>query len=548
MKRSDKKNYFSAYQHKIVSGLFLTALLAVAFNFSSCEPKFAEPPFISPVATMVSNTTILELKTTFNSSTPTTIGKKASGDDYIIKGKVIGNDVSGNIYKNLMIQDATAAITIAVNGTNLFNTYHLGQELVINCTGLGIGKYSGLQQLGAVSGTSMTFMELSIFEDATQLNGLPFQAVDTLNVSIGLGTSTSDLLKYQSQLVLFKDVYFEDGGLANFTANDTRTTRYLKDASGNSLAVLNSQYSNFATQLMPKGYGDVVGILSYYNSAYQLLLIKEGNWFDFDGSDTSSGGDSGGESGGDTTKEANTTILELKTEFQAAYATVGKKSNGDDYIIKGVVVANDVEGNFYNNLVLQDATAAITVAIRQSDLYRTYPIGQEIVLTCTGLDLGKFNGLQQLGAISGTSMTFMDSGTFTNNAQLGSANGSIDTISISIATANTISSNNENMLKYQSQLVKFSDVKFQEGGSATFGNSTGSAVNRILENESGTETIIVRTRSGSTFATTTLPSGVGNVVGILSYYNAPQVYMRVSTDVYGFTKTYSVREEYVTSE
>ena len=91
-------------------------------------------------------------------------------------------------------------------------------------------------------------------------------------------------------------------------------------------------------------------------------------------------------------------------------------------------------------------------------------------------------------------------------------------------------------------------MKLQEGGSATFGNYTGSAVNRILENESETETIIVRTRSGSTFATTTLPSGVGNVVGILSYYNAPQVYMRVSTDVYGFTKTYSVREEYVTSE
>ena len=90
--------------------------------------------------------------------------------------------------------------------------------------------------------------------------------------------------------------------------------------------------------------------------------------------------------------------------------------------------------------------------------------------------------------------------------------------------------------------------EIQEGGHENFINATGSVVNRILENESGTETIIVITRSGSTVATTTLPAGVGNVVGILSYYNAPQVYMRVSTDVYGFTKTYSVREEYVTSE
>ena len=101
---------------------------------------------------------------------------------------------------------------------------------------------------------------------------------------------------------------------------------------------------------MPKGYGDVVGILSYYNSAYQLLLIKEGNWFDFDGSDTSSGGDSGGESGGDTTTSANTTILDLKKEFQADTTTIGTKLNGDDTIINGIGVVKVVEENLLTHL------------------------------------------------------------------------------------------------------------------------------------------------------------------------------------------------------
>ena len=162
--------------------------------------------------------------------------------------------------------------------------------------------------------------------------------------------------------------------------------------------------------------------------------------------------------------------------------------------------------------------------------------------------LGKFNGLQQLGALNASNvMTFMTLATFTTGAELGSTNGSIDTLSITIATANTISSNNDNMLKYQSQLVKFSDVKFQDGGSVNFANGT-SNTNRYIENTSGTESIILRVRGTCGFAGNLLPAGTGSVVGILSYFNDPQVLMRVSTDAYGFTKTYSVREEYVTSE
>lgn len=259
----------------------------IAMFFTSCEPCYDTPPMIVPVASWQANTTIYDLKEMFYTNTPD-IPEKSAGVNYIIKGKVIGNDVSGNIYKNLMIQDETAAITIGINGTGLFNTYHLGQELVINCTGLSIGRSSGnIQQLGTIASgsSSIGWLELPIFQEHVQLNGLPFQPVDTLHVAISdLGTTKEDLLKYQSQLVQFTDVFFKGGGVEGFTANNNRTTRYLYNSDASkSLPVLNSQYSDFATKIMPDGIGNVVSILSYYNNNYQLLLIQDNNWFDFTG-------------------------------------------------------------------------------------------------------------------------------------------------------------------------------------------------------------------------------------------------------------------------
>ena len=143
--------------------LFLIAGLCIP----SCDQNYDIPPMHIPEAKQVANTTILELKTTFDGNLDT-IGKKDSGEDYIIKGVVVGNDISGNIYKNLMIQDGTAALTVAVNSSGLYTYYRMGQEVVINCTGLYLGKYANLQQLGypATGKQEATFMPLAAFEEA----------------------------------------------------------------------------------------------------------------------------------------------------------------------------------------------------------------------------------------------------------------------------------------------------------------------------------------------------------------------------------------------
>lgn len=265
--------------------LYLNLLLLLAIGFVSCQDNFDRPPVVVPVAPHADkvNTTILELKNKYWSDDKNcidTIKLAASGDSMVIKGRVISSDAAGNIYKNLVIQDESAAITLSINGTSLYNTYRIGQEIVLPVTDLFIGKYNNLQQLGYPDfsekfGWQATFMPLALFQSHAELNGLPDASkIDTLTVKLSeLPTNPEGLQKWQSQLVRLDNVFFpEADGKAEFAPNSTNTSRTLQDDAGNTVIVRNSGYANFKNDILPLGTGSVVGILSYYGSAWQLML------------------------------------------------------------------------------------------------------------------------------------------------------------------------------------------------------------------------------------------------------------------------------------
>ena len=142
------------------------ATLASGVALTSCQNDFDLPPLPEPKATMEANTTIADLKAKYWQDATNyyeTVGKNADGEDIIVKGRVISSDATGNIYKSLVIQDATGALAFSINQTGMNNEYRVGQEVVINLTDLGIGKYAALQQVGGYgeyNGTpQVSFME-----------------------------------------------------------------------------------------------------------------------------------------------------------------------------------------------------------------------------------------------------------------------------------------------------------------------------------------------------------------------------------------------------
>ena len=189
------------------------SVLLLGLTFVSCNDDFDTPPMVVPQATHQPNMTIADFKAKYWKDVNNYIDTVK--EDIVIHGWVTANDVSGNIYKSLYISDGTAGFSISINGTSLYNTYRIGQEIVLPVTGLFIGKYNTLQQLGYPDysdtyGWQATFLPLAMFQEAAELNGLPNAAeIDTISVKMAeLPTTPDGIRKMQSQLVRFDGVSF----------------------------------------------------------------------------------------------------------------------------------------------------------------------------------------------------------------------------------------------------------------------------------------------------------------------------------------------------
>lgn len=264
----------------------------LAMLLMGCDDDFVRPPMVTPpVLDITPTSTITDVKADFwqyVATSPHQVGLTASGDSLIVKGRVCSSDETGNIYKNIIVQSTTengqqVALTFAVNNNKLYSTYKFGQEVFINLTGLYVGGYSGLMQFGGVGSSGMTFMESDVFDAHVRASGMPkISAVDTTVTNIAeLMAAKADVALWQSRLVRVDSVFFTEPG--EVFAGSANTNRYVSDRQGNRLIVRNSSYASFKNERLPAGMGCVTGILSYFGSDWQILLIDEAGCSDFDG-------------------------------------------------------------------------------------------------------------------------------------------------------------------------------------------------------------------------------------------------------------------------
>lgn len=291
---------------KLYKSLLAAAMLAVSsVALTSCDEDLAVPPMSVPQAPegMKATMTIAEFKNKYWSSDNnycTQVGQTDKGENVILAGRIIASDEGGNIYQNVMLQDETGAVTIAVLTSandglkNLYTKYKVGEEMFINATGLYAGKYAGLFQIGTAgeyNGTPQTSkMAATEFLSHTYLNGLPDpSAITEITMTIPeilAATDEAAQKKYQSQLVRINDVSWIGGGTETWgvpASSSTAENRYLVDADGNRLLVRNSNKSDFVDAVLPAGHGNVVGVMSYFNGTWQFLFRSPSDCTDFGG-------------------------------------------------------------------------------------------------------------------------------------------------------------------------------------------------------------------------------------------------------------------------
>jgi hypothetical protein len=250
--------------------ILMSVILAITVSQSCIKEEFDKPPINIPKVDFESNTTIAQLKSLYTGNLD------SIADNVIIQGIVIGHDESGNIYKTLYIRDNTAGIQVSLDKTGLYNEYKLGQRVFIKCQGMYIGKYGGMQQLGYIYNNSIGRLPAILIPNHLFKDSLPGPAPQPTLLTIP-GINTNQI----GTLIRLDNVYFETPGVP-FAESTATTNRNLKDADNNTLIVRTSNYADFASTLLPQGVGSVVGILSIFNSDYQLYIrdIKDLIGFD----------------------------------------------------------------------------------------------------------------------------------------------------------------------------------------------------------------------------------------------------------------------------
>lgn len=231
---------------------------------------------------------IADLKTQFATVINSDNGYKQIEKDMMIKAVVTGNDVSGNIYNQVSVQDASGAIIIAINGSGLSGYLPVGQEILINLKGLYIGSYKKLPQIGGVNtklsdgSLGMGKIERAIWNEHFKiLNPGEADASTVVPEEFDL-TKLTDAAYMEAnvgKLMTLKKVKFASANGTNVWApDDTNTSLELIDAetgkriNKNNLVVRNSGYSKFANEVVPQGVFDITGIFTRFGNTWQIVL------------------------------------------------------------------------------------------------------------------------------------------------------------------------------------------------------------------------------------------------------------------------------------
>lgn len=238
----------------------------------------------------------------------------ANGPSIYIRGRVITEDVAGNFYKSMVIQQIVdgkqQALRLSVDASSVSGQYALGQEILIRVNGLAIGRYANQPQLCVPAYNNNIYaskatekvgwapgrIPFARFSKATKRIGKPEPAkiqCDVIKMTDFLNIDLSDLAtvrEWDGKLVRLENVHFTGqydnyGELDDCTTGNPQTDKnanvfapttenvgypqgqIIADAEGNNTIVSNSEYAKFAHYYLPSSsyVGTISGILGFYN-------------------------------------------------------------------------------------------------------------------------------------------------------------------------------------------------------------------------------------------------------------------------------------------
>lgn len=212
-------------------------------------------------------------------------------EDVQIKGRVVGNDIGGNIYNEVSIDDGTGAILICISQGGLFSYLPVGQEIVVDLKGLYIGGYGKQAEIGmpytnAKGNSYVSRMSRILWNKHFKLTGVADASkVVAKEFDVSKRTDEEYFIANNGKLMTIKNVEFTNAdGKTTFAPSEEKdaansVNRSLsqngKSIPTSSIVVRTSSYADFAAKQLPTGKLNITGVFTRYRTTWQILIRDE---------------------------------------------------------------------------------------------------------------------------------------------------------------------------------------------------------------------------------------------------------------------------------
>lgn len=209
--------------------------------------------------------------------------------------------------------------------------------------------------------------------------------------------------------------------------------------------------------------------------------------------------------------------------------------------LTGYVISSDVAGNFYHELVIQDAPenpqSGITIQLNQNAIYTVFEPGRKVYIYLDGLAATTENGIVQLGIRDGNGITDIPNSLIGKHILRTTEVATLVPLPISIADFSE---------EYENLFISLENAQFNRdevlGKSIkTFAGEVTDEFDgiRLLETCNTKGRTLVSTSTFSKFKSVELPTGNGRIEGVLSrdFYDDFYIIRINTTAAINFTNT-----------
>ena len=229
-------------------------------------------------------TTIAQLKDKYKSQLSMAYGYAQVTEDLQIKAVVTGNDIEGNLFSQISLDDGTGAIIIGIGEGGINGYLPVGTEILVSLKDLYIGNYGYQPQIGtlyesAKGQTSVGRMARMRWDRHFTYTGR-VKTVAPMEFNQNKMTDADYLAANCGKLMTLKNVYFSDGGVKDYAnkkdvVNNNCCERALKGLNSSNIVVRTSTYADFAADKLPVSEVNITGIFTRYNNKWQVIIRSD---------------------------------------------------------------------------------------------------------------------------------------------------------------------------------------------------------------------------------------------------------------------------------